>query len=237
MGDINSLLSVLVKDATHMISKPETIKEMQKQGVQFSSSSLSPEDAVEEIFTKRKSTVMSRLSQFPSAPDIAIPTIGMLYDEIRECILFELYGAAISLSAVLVEFSLKHAIIRKKYGFVYDQNEWDRVESIELGPTIKEAKSLGIIDDTLEKQLISFKDSVRNPYLHYNIKKITSNVVARKVKRLDIKTKEVREVDLDAKDNPVVWGLAKRFVDREMVFKVFEFADKLVKDLFRDTAI
>ncbi len=236
MKNINDLLTELAKGATHIISKPETIKELQKQGVKFDEPQrLTPEQAVKSIFSQRKAVALTNIAKFTSPPDIAIPTIGFLYDEIRECILFGLYGAAISLSAVLVEFSLKHAIIKKKCGDAYDKNEWDRIENVELNPTIKEAKQLGVIDRETEKRLISFKNTIRNPYLHYNIKKITKNVAIRKVKRFDIKTREVKEVDLDAKDNPVVWGFAKRFVDREMVFQVFGFADNLVKYLFSNS--
>lgn len=233
MKNMNDPLTELVKGATHIISKPETIKELQRQGVKFDEpKKLTPEQAVDNIFAERRAIALANISKLVSPPNIAIPTIGFLYDEIRECILFGLYGAAISLSAVLVEFSLKHAIVRKKFGDTYKESEWDRIESMELNPTIKEAKQQGVIDEETEKKLISFKDSIRNPYLHYNIKKITKNVAARKVKRFDIKTREVKEVDLDAKNNPIVWSFAKRFVDKEMVFKVFGFADSLVKNLF-----
>jgi len=233
MKNINDLLTELAKSATHIVSKPETIKELQKQGVRFDEPQrLTPEQAVESIFSQRKALALANITKFSPPPDIAISTIGFLYDEIRECILFGLYGAAISLSAVLVEFSLKHATVKKKFGNIYKESEWDRIEGMELNPTINEAKQLGVIDKETEKRLISFKNSIRNPYLHYNIKKITKNVAARKVKRFDIKTREVKEIDLNAKDNPVVWGFAKRFVDREMVFQVFGFADSLVKNLF-----
>lgn len=238
MQNINDLLSELAKGTTHIISKPETIEELQKQGVKFDKPKrLTAEQAVENIFAQRKAIALGNITKFPSPPDIAIPTIGFLYDEIRECILFGLYGAAISLSAILVEFSLKHAIIRKKFGSSYSESEWNRIEETELSSTIKEARKLGIIDEKTERHLASFKDSIRNPYLHYNIKKITKNVAARKVKRFDIKTREVKEVNLDAKDNPILWGFAKRFVDKEMVFQVFGFADKLVKNLFQNNKV
>jgi len=233
MKNINDFLTELVEGSTHIISKPETVEELRKQGIKFDEpKKLTPEQAVENIFTQRKTIALANITKFSLPPDIAIPTIGFLYDEIRECILFGLYGAAISLSAVLVEFSLKQAIVRKKFGNTYEESEWDRVERMELNFTIKEARKIGVIDSEMEKKLISFKNSIRNPYLHYNIKKITKNVAARKVKRFDIKTREVKEVDLDAKDNPIVWGLAKRFVDREMIFQVFGFADYVVKYLF-----
>lgn len=237
MNDINDLLTELIKDSTHIISKPETVEELQRQGVEFDEpQKLTPEHAVENIFAQRKAIALANVTKFSSPPDIAIPTIGFLYDEIRECILFGLYGAAISLSAILVEFSLKYATVKKKCGDAYDENEWDRIENAELNPTVKEAKQLGVIDEETEKRLMSFKNTIRNPYLHYNIKKITKNVAARKVKRFDIKTREVKEVNLDAKGNPVIWGFAKRFVDREIVFQVFGFADNLVKCLFPKNA-
>lgn len=233
MRDINSLLTELARGSTHIISKPETIKELQKQGVKFDAPKITtPEDAIKALFTQRESVAMTNLAQFPTPPNIAIPTIGFLYDEIRECILFGLYGAAISLSAVLVEFSLKHAIIRKKCDDKYDKSEWDRIESIELGPIISEAKQLGVVGDEMGKRLKLFKNDVRNPYLHYNIKKIINGVVTRKVKRFDIKTHQVDEVDLDASDNPFVWSFAKKFVDKDLVMKTFIFADELIKYLF-----
>lgn len=140
--------------------------------------------------------------------------------------------AAISLSAVLVEFSLKHAIVRKTRGNTYDKDEWDRIENMELGPTIAEAKSLKIINNKQEEALKSFKNMVRNPYLHYNIKKITKRVAADNVKKIDVITQKVEELDIPAEDNPVLWGFAKKFVDRETIFDVFAFADKIVKELF-----
>ncbi|MCL4354955.1 hypothetical protein M1349_05870 [Patescibacteria group bacterium] len=237
MKNINDLLTELSQGATHIISKPETIEELQKQGVEFDQlKQITLEQAVEDLFSQRKGVALANITKFLPPPNIAIPTIELLYDEIRECILFELYGAAISLSAVLVEFSLKRAIVEKKCGDTYDKNEWNRIENIELGPTIQEAKQLKVIDDAMEKKLINFKDTVRNPYLHYNIKKITKDVVAGKVKQVDIKTRQVKEVDLYAKDNPIMWSLAKRFIDREMVFKVFRFADNLIKYLFTKNA-
>lgn len=226
-------MSDLVQGSTYIISSPNTIKDLQKRGVKFDTPTPKISDQIiDELFQQRKAKALETIDKFPSTPDIAIPTIGFLYNEIRECILFGLNGAAISLCGVLVEFSLKHAIVKKNRGVTYDKTEWDRLEGKELGPTIEETEQLGIIDGKMKKKLISFKNTVRNPYLHYNIKKITKNVVANKVKRIDVNTQQVEEVNLLAKDNPVVWGFAKRFVDRETVFNAFNFADSTIKYLF-----
>lgn len=103
---------------------------------------------------------------------------------------------------------------------------------MELGPTIAEAKLLTIINDKQEIALKSFKDTIRNPYLHYNIKKITKRVAAKNVKKLNINTQKVEELDIPAEENPVLWSFAKKFVDREMVIDVFKFVDKTIRELF-----
>jgi len=233
MKNINDFLSNLTDNATHIISNPKTIEDLQKRGVKFDTTTpKTQEQIIDDLFQKRKSIALAAISKFPATPSIAIPTIAFLYDEIRECILFGLNGAAISLCGVLVEFSLKHAIVKKVQGNTYNKTEWDRIESKELGPTIEEARKYNIIDKKMREALTSFKDTVRNPYLHYNIKKITKNVIANNVKKVDVNRQQVEEVNLHAEDNPIIWGFAKRFVDRETVFKVFNFADSVVKYLF-----
>lgn len=235
MNTIDDFLSGLVKGSTHIISSPKTIEDLQKKGVKFDEKPKKTEDEfLNELFDERRKTSTALIKKFPNAPQIAIPTIGFLYDEIRECILFGQFGAAISLSAILVEFSLKHAIVRNNCGNVYDKDEWDRIENMELGPTIIEAKGLSIINDRQEEALKSFKNKVRNPYLHYNIKKIVKRVAANKIKRINVNTQKVEELDLPAEDNPVLWGFAKKFVDRETVFDVFTFSDRIIKELLEE---
>ncbi len=234
MKDINQLLTSLVKGSTHIIASPDTIREAIKQGVKFDKpTKKSTEELISDLFESRKKQALKLkiYTKFPDIPEIATPTISSLYDEIRECILLGLNGAAISLSAILIEFALKYAIVKFNKGKAYDKKEWDRIENIELGEAIIEAKKLGILNDVWVELLDDFKDKLRNPYLHYNIKKITENVVAGKTKRFDIKTQKTTEEDILAKDNPVVWALAKKFVDREYVLNAFGFADTLIKYL------
>lgn len=233
MKNIDDFLSELVAGSTHIISNPKTVSDLQQRGVKFENKTPKTKDQfLDELFEKRRKEANPLLQKFPDTPQIAVPTILFLYDEIRECILFGLFGAAISLSATLIEFSLKHAIVRKTRGNTYDKTEWDRLENMELGLTIIESRKLEIIDGTQEKALKSFKDTIRNPYLHYNIKKITKKVAANHVKRVNMNTQKVEELDISAEENPVLWGFAKKFVDKEMVFDVFTFIDKIVKELF-----
>lgn len=234
MNDINQFLSNLVKGSTHIIASPKTIKDLIAQGAKFDlPTNKTTEELIVDLFENRKKQALELkiYEKFPPIPNIPVPTIKSLYDEIRECILLGLNGAAISLSAILVEYALKNAIVRFHHGHVYNKLEWDRVESIEMNEAINEAKSLGILNSIWFKILGEFRDDVRNPYLHYNIKKITRKVVAGKTKRTDLKSGQTTEQDIPAEDNPIVWTLAKKFVDREYVLHAFCFADALVKYL------
>lgn len=238
MNDINQFLSNLVKGSTHIIASPKTIKDLIAQGAKFDlPTNKTTEELIVDLFEARKKQALELkiYEKFPPVPNIPVPTIRSIYDEIRECILLGLNGAAISLSAILVEFALKNAIVRFSHGHTYNKQEWDRVEDMEMNEAIIEANKLGILNSIWLKVLNDFRDDVRNPYLHYNIKKITRNVVAGKTKRTDLKSGKTTEEDILAEDNPVVWTLAKKFVDREYVLHAFCFADALVKYLHMKT--
>jgi hypothetical protein len=233
-SDINDLLESLAGDTTQIVSGPGAIEELERRGIVFDKQHpRTNEQFIDELFTVRREKALAVIKEFPSPPQLAIPTINSLYDEIRECILFGLNGAAITLSAILVEFALKHAIVNHTKGSnIYDKDEWDRLEGKELGPVIKEAIELKIIGEEERKNLDRFRKETRNLYLHYNIKKITSGVVMKKAKRIDIAAATVEEQDLTTEDNPIIWQAAKKFVDKESVLDVFTFADSVVRYLF-----
>lgn len=233
--DTDELLAELAEDATQIVSNSETLEKMAKAGIKFDRKPpVSNEDYIDRLFEARKQKAPEIIKQFPPPPEIALPPITSLYTEIRECILFGLNGAAITLSAILVEFALKHAIIDHKTGITeYSKEEWDRLENIELGPVIKEAFELKVISEESRKELNKFRKDVRNLYLHYNIKKITSSAVMQEAARLDVSTGEiVIEKNLRAEDHPFIWQLAKKKMDEASVMNIFSFADSVVKSLF-----
>lgn len=231
--DIKQLLDQMVKDSNLMIAKPETIDQLIKAGIKFDSPKpLTKEEYLDQLFEERKKIAFVQIDQLPSPPQLANPTMQSLYVEITECILFGLNGAAITLSGIMVEFALKRAIVDKR---MEDGEKglsmWDFVETLDFGKSIKEAYELKIITDEDKKKLTYLKNEIRNPYNHYNIKKIIKDAVAGKVKILHLDTKKTEEKDLPAVENPHLWFSAKKFADRERVIKVFLTADTWVKRL------
>lgn len=226
MENINTLLTKLLKEsgATVIIVNPDTLAGLQKDGLKLDQpTTITSQELVNKLFEIKKKSALDVLNIIPALPNIPIPTIGFLWEEITECVLFENNGAAISLSSILVEYALKQAIIRKKHGNQYEVTEWDRIEKIEFGLAIKEAEQLSILDITAKKRFQDFKDQIRNPYLHYNIKKLTRGVGANKVKKLNVKTQEVEDVHLDTENDPILLPYAKKFIDKNRLKEVLDF--------------
>ena len=228
--DIEKIMTELAGDSNTIIVNPEMLEELRHAGVPFDTV---PAPTIDELFDQRKQNAFLKMGQLPSLPQGLPPAVQALYQEIRECIFFGLNGAAITMSAILIEFVLKHTAFIKEAGGYQKANtqDWDQFENMELGPAINRAKRAGVLDAKMAKRLHSFRETIRNPYSHYNIKKITYGVVAGKVKQVDTKTGAVAEVDMAAKDHPMIQAQVKPRVDEYNVLSVFAFADEVVKYL------
>jgi hypothetical protein len=227
---IEKLMAELSEGSNLLIANPKNIEELEIQGVPFKRT---PPQSIEQLFESRRKYANEKASNFPPLPPKPEPAMEALYMEIMECILFGLNGAAITLSAILIEYALKHTTFIKESGGYQktDQSRWDKFEEMNLNDAIKCAKGAGLIDDEWAEKLHSFRDTIRNPYAHLNIKKITKGVIARKVKRLNLTTEKIEVVDIPAKDNPTIQALAKPKMDEDYVFPVFYFANEVVTHL------
>jgi hypothetical protein len=233
--DINEFLRRYTNGATHFIASSSSLKQLIADGLELDQKvPESAETYLDKLFDERKKHAQDVLAILPKKPNIPLPPVLSLYDEIIECILFGLNGAAITLSAILVEFAIKHAIVdRNSSAKKYDEKEWSRVEKKELGPIIGEAEKLGLFNETGIAQLVKFKNTIRNPWLHYNIKEINKDVVMTEAFAYNNITKKMeKRYNLKAVENPFLWQLGKERVDEDTVFDAFEFADSVVRALF-----
>jgi hypothetical protein len=230
--DIQKIMSELADDSDTIIVNPETLDELKHSGVPFDTV---PPPTIDQLFDKRKQNAFLRIGQLPALPQGLPPAVEALYQEIRECIFFGLNGAAITMSAILIEFVLKHTTFIKEAGGYQnaDTRDWDQFENMDLDYAINRAKRAGVLDAEMAKRLHSFRKTIRNPYSHYNIKKITYGVIAQKVKQINTTTGTVTEVDLAAKDHPMIQAQVKPWVDEHKVMAVFAFSDEVVKYLLR----
>lgn len=227
--DIEKILEKVSEDSTGIIVNPETLDELKRSGIPFQTI---PAPTIDQLFEQRKQACL-RLPGLPALPSGLPPAIQALYQEIRECIFFGLNGAAITLSSILIEFVLKYTTFVKEAGGHehVDPQNWDQFEEIELYAAIGRAEKAGLLEKKMVERLHSFRKKIRNLYNHYNIKKITEHVVAQRVKQVNVETGEIREMDIKAKDSPMIQAYVKPIVDKHNVMQVFAFADEVVKYL------
>jgi hypothetical protein len=234
-GDsIDRLVWRALRGPEGFVASAATVQQAKEKGLPVSEAQrLSTEDAINKLFEERKQHALSIASRLMPCP-IADTPILYLYDQIRLCILFSLDGAAVTFCGILVEYALKYAIyIKENPGTTsFDTTAWERFETLTLAPVIDRAKKAGLIDDSAEKALRSFKDDLRNKYSHFNIQKITKDVVFPQTRKMNVTTEEEELVDLPA-NTPTLQIIAKEKLDEDNVMKVFEFADKLVIRLYQ----
>ena len=204
------------------VSSLATIQQAKEKGVQITEASrLSIQDAINKLFDERRQHALSIASRLLPCP-IADTPVLYLYDQIRLCMLFNLNGAAITFCGILVEYALKYATYIKENPSAtsFDTAAWGEFEEIALAPAISRAKKAGLIDERIEKALRSFKDDLRNKYSHFNIQKITKDLVFDRSIEKNVATGEDKIVALTP-NTPILQIIAKDRLDEEQVLKVF----------------
>lgn len=235
MDDIAGLVRRLLRGPELVIASQETIEELRRKGEQIEEiPSIPLNEALDKLFALRRQNASSDIVlKLPACPSAEAPVL-YLYDEIRQCILFGLNGTAITLSGILVEFMLKYATFRNEQGgkVEFDSEAWKGFEDkLTMRPAIDRAKRNGLISDSQAADLHRFVDSIRNTYAHFNIQRLTSGAVFRKVRVRSIRTGEEELKDIPATQSPAFQILAKARIDSENVLKIFEFADSVVRHL------
>ena len=237
MNDIKQKLDSWVAGTNTIVASPDTIKKLQNQGLDFKTI---PAKTLDELFAEKKKAADERVPLLPPIPEeLDLPhAVKSLYQEIRECIVMSLNGAAITLCGNLIEFVLKHVTFIKEQGGYqnYDSDKWDTFEEMDLSAAIGRAKKNRLLESKMSKRLAEFRADIRNPYSHFNIKKITQHVVARKVKVVDIVSGAEDIRDICAKDDPSIQALVKPKVDSRNVLNVFRFTDEVIRYLVNKLA-
>jgi hypothetical protein len=237
MEDIQKIIKDLEAEGGQAIGNPKTMQKLRESGIDIPDGSciIPWSEYVNGVFSEEnKKKAIERLQKLPQLPDIPVPAIISIYREILKNIALGLNGAAITLSCVLVEYVLKVASYKVEIGGFkrYDAAMLDEFEKLEFGDAVGRAAKNGLLSGQEKKDLHQFRDKFRNPYLHYNLKKITSKIYIKDLKVLNTKTGEIDTKDVRAEDDQVIQAQAKPFADETNVHEVFRFANKLVLSLW-----
>lgn len=236
MKTLEDRLRELAAGADSVFLNPITVDRLRNQGIDIPEPRrLSPEESVDLLFsTERKEHALSVLKQLPDRFDIPVSSIQSLYLEIRAAIVLGLYGAAITLSGILVEYALKYATYKVEIGGFarFDATKWDEFEKLDFSNAISRANKNRLLTKDARRTLNDFRARFRNPYNHYNIRKITSNYYQPAFTSIDTKEDRVDVRQVAAKDNPILQAAAKPIADAENVLLVYAYADSVVRYLW-----
>lgn len=232
MGSLKEKFEKVAEGKTAIVMHPDMIEKLKAEGVEFT---VVPSQTIGEAFDERFLKALEVAYKLPPLPEGLPGPAQVLYQEVRECILFGLYGAAITLSSILVEYMLKFAsfIVENNGASEWDASKWDEYEEIQFYVATEKAKSAGLLTPELEVELNSFRTVIRNPYAHYNIQKITSTIGFGKATVMGGNGESV-ERTVDPREAPGLQVVAKAEIDKIRFLVVFRFADKVSKHLISE---
>jgi len=233
-GDsIAAMVNRALRGPKVMVANPETIEKAMMKGESVGVvPELPSEQAIDKLFEHRRSKAQLAAPDLPGCPVPDAPILH-LYDQIRQCILFDLTGPAITMCGMLVEYALKYAMFaaETRGASTFDADKWRPFERLTLTPAINQAAKVRLIAKEDAKRLRKFADLLRNPYSHFNLQKLTEAVVFGNVEETDFETGETKIIELPP-STPTLQVLAKEALDEKFVLPVFLFCDDVVRKLF-----
>jgi hypothetical protein len=95
--DIESILSKLATHSDRIVANPADVEVLQKRGIKFDKTpKRTLQESIDLLFSQKKEGALDRATQLPALPQMPY-SVASLYEEIIMCIIFGLYGAAITL--------------------------------------------------------------------------------------------------------------------------------------------
>ncbi len=231
---LQEILDELSKDATHIISSPSTIKQLQDKGLPIQSTFTTFEEYIDKLFTEKRRNALDLVKKLPQLDNaIASGVIADIYEEIRSSYALGIFTSTIINSILLMEFAMRDRLYKER--LKHDPNSpWEDLEKLDMDALIQQLFKNSIITKEEKEKLVDFSKNFRNPYFHINIQKLTKGVVIARLPQINVATQEVIELkNVDASKHKFLWFAAKRFFDKYHVIGVVNYCvdwtNKLLK--------
>lgn len=222
--DLKKKLDELVKHADYIVSNPDTLEKMKAKGLPIKSVFTTYNEYLDKLFEEKRKISDSLIKKLPRLDEnIANATIQSLYDELKQCFVLGIPGAGITLAVILLELTLKYRLFEERVKS--DKNSpWEHIEQLDFTKVVNTLKNQKVISLEEKKELDKFNEETRNPYIHYNIKKLLKDVVATELPSINIETGEVViHRNVKATDYPHLWFSAKKVRDKQSVESIVNF--------------
>lgn len=212
---LKKTMDELAKDGNFIVVNPETLQKLKDRGLPVESKFIPYKDYLEKLFAEKRRVAESEMNDFPAlSDDIGNVAISSLYEEIRECYAFGLYGAVIILSIILLEISFKYVIFKERKRS--DPNsKWEDIESLNFVSVVNNLSTLSKLTTEEKAVLVKFNVEIRNPYIHYNLQKLVADIGIEKLPMIDTETAEVETLtDVKLIEYPSLWFAGKKHRDK-----------------------
>lgn len=234
--DLKDLIKELSEGVdTIFMMNPDDVKKLEDIGIPVE---IVHKKEIDDLIRESIETVSEIKMKLPSTPDeFPSPSIEYIYQEIQKCILFGINGAAITLCGILIEVALKHTTYIAEMGEYgkHDLEKLEEIENMDLAKSISRAKGerARILESKPAKEIDFFREKIRNPYIHYNIKEITKGTLVEGVKDFNLEAIQYEEKDILADDDVNIQFHVKPIIDEDNAIHIFKKADSVVKYLIR----
>lgn len=221
---LEEILEGFSKGATHIVSDPETIKQLQDRGVPIESRFITYEEYAEDLFARKKKDAVALLRKLPKIDDsVADGVIESIYEEIRSSYALSIFTSTIINSILLLEYSMRARLYKERLK-KNPNADWNKLENLTMGALIWQLFNQKVITKEEKTRLMNFNKQLRNPYLHINVHKLSKGVFISKLPSINIKTQGVIELEnVDASKHKYLWFAAKKFFDKYHVQSVIDF--------------
>lgn len=225
MNDVQEKLDELVKQSDLFVSSPETIERLKAKGLPIKSVFTTYSEYLDKLFAEKRKNADELVSKLPHLDEkIANATIQALYEELKECFVLGIPGAGITLSVILLETALKYRLYDERLK-LDPKSKWDHLEQIDFTKTVNDLVKRGVLSKKEKKELDAFNLNTRNPYIHYNIKKLVEDMRLGELTSVDIETGKVTVLkNVKPEDYPSLWFSAKRVRDKKAISSIVSFS-------------
>lgn len=206
MSDVQKKLDELVKQSDLFVSSPETIERLKAKGLPIKSVFTTYSEYLDKLFAEKRKNADDLASKLPHLDEkIANATIQALYEELKECFVLGIPGAGITLSVILLETALKYRLYDERLK-QDPKSKWDHLEQIDFTKTVNDLVKRGVLSKNEKKELDAFNLNTRNPYIHYNIKKLVEDMRLGELTSVDVETGKVTVLkNIKPEDYPSLW--------------------------------
>lgn len=217
-------LDELAKDASFIIVNPETLEKLKGKGLPIESRFITYKEYLNKLFDEKRKIADDIIGNFPAISEkLANASVKSLYEEVRECYALGLFGATITLSVILLELSFKYKIFSEREKSD-PSARWEEIEKLDFTASVKNLKNLGKITEPEKKELDKFNTEIRNPYIHYNLRKLVNGVFVEKMPMIDTATGEIKTLEnVDVSKHQYLWFSGKKFRDKREVDGILQF--------------